>query len=90
MIVQIVNTCCHLFWCNLFVHKLEYGIIGASKAICITYGANFFILLIYTTLVEKKYRVIWKFDRLILEDWLCYLKLGVPGAFMLMADYWVY
>lgn len=90
MIVQITSTCCHLFWCNLFVHTLNMGIVGASYAICITYGSNFFILMLYTCVFQPKYRNIWKYDPLIFEEWGSYLKLGVPGAFMLMADYWVY
>lgn len=87
----MISTALHFFWCNYFVHTLDLGLYGASYATCITYGTNFFVILFYTTIVERKFRKIWNINlKKSFNDWGSYLKLGLPGTFMILLDFWAY
>ena len=86
----MVSTALHVFWCYILIIKFDMGINGASMAICITYSSNFFALVFYTTIIDKKERSIWKFNRQAFQDWTSYLKLGIPGTIMIMLDMWCY
>ena len=90
MLTQLVCTALHVFWCHLFVVRLNLGVTGASLAICITYTTNFLALLFYTFVLDRDERRIWTMSRQAFQDWGSYLKLGVPGTLMIMMDIWCY
>jgi len=88
MITQVVSTLLHFVWCHLLVIHCGLGIRGASIATCLTYTTNFLVVVIYTTLIDSKLRMIWMFDKSALEGWWSYLELGVPGTLMIVLDWW--
>jgi Na+-driven multidrug efflux pump len=69
---------------------MKLGVSGASYAICMTYTSNFLALVLYTTVIDSSERFIWKINRKAFKDWMSYLKLGIPGALVMMLDIWCY
>lgn len=57
---------------------------------CMTYSTNFIALVLYTIIIDKKERQIWKVTKQAFQDWTGYLKLGIPGTLMIMLDMWCY
>jgi Na+-driven multidrug efflux pump len=90
MMTQLGSTALHVFWCHLFVVRLNLGVTGASIAICITYTSNFIALVLYTCLFDRVESRIWTINRQAFKDFASYLKLGVPGTLMIMMDIWCY
>ena len=90
MSTQLMSTALHVFWCHLFVVRLDMGVTGASLAICITYTSNFLALVLYTLVIDREESRIWTLNRQAFKDWGAYLKLGVPGTLMIMMDIWCY
>ena len=90
MFTQIVSTAFHVAWCDLLIVRWALGIRGASLAICITYTTNFIALLFYTAVIDREERVIWSIDKKAFHDWTGYLRLGIPGALVIMLDMWCY
>lgn len=90
MITQIISTALHIFWSKHLTIDLKFGIIGAATASCITFSTNFLAILIYTTVVNKTHRKIWKIDKNAFREWGPYLRLGIPGTLMIMLDMWCY
>lgn len=59
MCTQIMSTALHVGWCHLFIVTLDFGLFGASLAICVTYTTNFLALLFYTVFIDRQERHIW-------------------------------
>jgi MATE family multidrug resistance protein len=89
MITQVVSTGFHIVWCHILVVYCGMGIRGTSIATCLTYATNFIVVVVYTTLVDKRLRRIWTFDSSAFKGWKSYLELGIPGTLMIVLDWWV-
>ena len=86
----MASTALHVAWCYLLIVKWGMGITGASIAICITYSTNFLALACYTGFIDVSERAIWTIDSQAFKDWYGYLKIGIPGALMIILDMWCY
>ena len=92
MRIQCVTMGIHLISCYMFVFILEYDVIGASIATCITFWLNLTITTLYISF--KKGAVpeeSWFFfNKDTFKDWGIFLSYGIPAALMLCLEWWSY
>ena len=90
-----MGTCVlHVFWCWLFIQKLELEMVGAAIALNLTYILNLLFLNIwlsksddfkdtwipFTHLKDDKYSAT--------QDWPVYLRVGFYGAILECLGWW--
>lgn len=90
MVVQIFGTLLHIFWCYIFVHVIALDIVGVSLAMLITYITLLTMISLYASFI-KELKVGWFLPNTdTFKDIGSYLKLGIPGTLMLMAELWTF
>ena len=52
MAIQIATSILHFVWCDYFIYAKGLEVYGASIATNITYSLNFFITLLYVTIMK--------------------------------------
>lgn len=80
----------HIFWCYIFINVYKYDIIGVSIATLFTYTTLFIIITAYGSLSED-IKECWVFpNQDTFKDIPAYLRLAVPGALMVCAEWWTF
>jgi MATE family multidrug resistance protein len=80
----------HVFWCYIFVHKLELDITGVSLTMLITYITLLAVISVYASFIKEIKDGWFLPNKDTFKDIWAYLKLGVPGTLMLMAELWTF
>lgn len=89
MIIQVITTTLHYFWCYLFVITYEMGIEGTAIATTITIFSNLFLITIYVTFFEPSLKEAWTLpDADSFRGLKSYLKLGIPASLMYSLEWW--
>lgn len=93
MIIQIVTTVLHIFWCWILTDLLEMEIRGTAIATCITNLVNLVILHIYTIKCtdEKIAAIVGSFpskESFNYQGLIDYMKLGLPSVGMVCLEWW--
>ena len=90
MVVQIVASFLHIFWCHLFVGIYEMDLEGLGLASTLTSIILLSFSVIYPHFIDSaKDALIWP-DSSVWSGWKEYFKLGVPTTGMLCAEYWAW
>lgn len=90
---QMLSCVLHVFWCMLFIGKLEMGWFGASVALNITYITTFvfqeFYVLVYKRAVFDHYRAPL-FEEESFCDWPLFIKLAIPTTGLMCIEWWAF
>lgn len=90
MIVMVITTCLHFFWCYLFVIIYPLDIVGVSIATFITYTLNFILAtLICMYSKDLKSSFFW-FTNDSFTEIKEYLAIGIPSAAIICAEWSCY
>ena len=90
MYCHIVGTLMHIFYCYLFVIVYKFDIVGVSISSSLTYFSLFCFIHIYLS-YRHDLKEMWFWpDKNTYNDLLPYLKLAIPGALMLCAEWWTF
>ena len=88
MIAQVLGTVLHVYWCYLFIEKLDYGVEGLGYATSITYFIQFFVITVNTCLIPKIRDCVFFPTIESFSGWYDYFRLSVPATVMLCAEWW--
>ena len=87
--IQVTMTLLHIGWCYLFIVHLNLKVFGAAIALNTTYLSCYLCQEIYvrflSNAVDKIYfeeRTAPFFSQVTLQEWMEFLKYGVPGTCM--------
>ena len=69
---------------------MEGRVIGAAMAINLTYISNMIISDIWMLKSKDCAKTLTKFDTSVFSGWGEYLRIGIPGAFMLCFEWWAF
>ena len=88
MVGTLFATALHPLWCYIFVteHQMNMGIVGTGIANSITYFLAFAIQFVYSQCDPDVRKSLVMPDRRTFQDLGQYLKLGLPGSFMLSLE----
>eukprot|EP00347_Sterkiella_histriomuscorum_P002719 403367069 len=89
--IQFVTMIMHFGWCHLFINVYNFGIVGAAMATNITFIVNLVLidLFMYKS-IKFQYTRAPFFNKSVFEEWREYLRIGIPGAFMLCFEWWAF
>ncbi|KAH6763068.1 MATE efflux family protein [Perilla frutescens var. hirtella] len=88
MISSGVTAVFHIFWCWLFLFRLEFGSRGAAVANAVSYWINVVLLVVYIKFSSACAESFTGFSREAFSDMLGFLRLAVPSAMMICLEYW--
>jgi len=81
----------HFVWCHLFITVYDGKIMGAAMATNITYIVNLVLIdLFLNKSIKFQYTRATFFCKETLKEWGEYLRIGIPGAFMLCFEWWAF
>lgn len=80
----------HVFFCYIFISKLELGINGLGLAMTCTQSVVYAAMLIYTRHIPEIKDALIPADSRVFNDIKTYLKLALPSYIMLALDWWVW
>lgn len=90
MIAQVIATCFHVVWCQLFVVEWGWDMYGLGLASTVTSCILLLTTMVYAHCLENvRDALIWP-DASVWSDWREYFALGVPTTGMLCAEYWAW
>ena len=90
MVAQVTGTLIHILWCYIFVNVLELHVQGLGLATAITNFGMFLLVTIYAHCIPQISDCLFFFDSISLQGWCEYLKLGVPTAILICAEFWAF
>ena len=90
MIAQVACSILHLYWCHLFIIKLDYRIYGAGLAMTVSNLVQFTIITILSHNIPRiKDALFWPtMDSF--REWNEYLSISLPATMMLCAEWWAF
>ncbi|CDW80600.1 na+-driven multidrug efflux pump [Stylonychia lemnae] len=88
--IQFFTMILHFGWCHLFISVYEWSVFGAALATNITYLLNLIIIDHVLAKSQKFQFTRAPLDRSIFQEWSEYLRIGIPGAFMLCFEWWAF
>ena len=88
LIAAVVSMSLHPLWCYFFImpSQLDMGIVGCGIAKVITFIILFLVNVIYSSYLPELEKAVFLPDRRIFHDLIPYLKLGIPGVFVVSLD----
>lgn len=90
ILVLIITTALHPFWCWLFISKLGYKIKGGAISIilsqCLT-GSSLFLFIIIKKPIEGT--IFW-FTKNSFKAWGSFLKIAIPSALLICLEWWAF
>lgn len=78
----------HFIWCEVFIHKMRWGLAGAALATNLTYFSNMIITDNHSCFSTTRAPFLNKHQ--LLSHWLEYLHLGIPSALMICFEWWAF
>ena len=91
MLCQVIIIALHLFWCHLFVHRLQWDLRGLAFAQNLT---SFTMFLSSTIIVNcdsaTKHALVWLDQAVLWTGWKDYFAMGVPITAITLAEHWAW
>ena len=91
MLCQVIIMGLHLFWCNLFVHRLEWGFRGLAFAQNLTSFTMLLSVTIIANIYSETKLALELFDLpVVMTKWKDYFAIGVPITAITLAEHWAW
>ena len=91
VVVQLITTILHFFWCQYFITNLGLREVGAAYATNITYILNMVLSDLWIRCKQDDFKdMIFWYDKTCYRDLWTFLKIGVPGMLMLCFEWWAF
>ena len=87
VVCQIISMAAHPFWCYYFINYLELGYIGAAMSKVVLYVTNLILIWLYIKFRHVCEQSFQSFSWEAFSSWGPFLKLAIPGAFMLALEW---
>jgi len=84
VVAGALNVIVHYY----FIYYLQWGFVGGPIALCITYVCLPFILLVFVKMFDSHKDTWYGWSWKAMDDWMPFLKMGVPGMLMYCAEWW--
>lgn len=92
LIILLGTILLHPLWCYIFIDVMDLKITGAGISILLSQGINVLCGCIYIYIIRPIPKSVFFFnkDSLCISGMISYLKLGLPSAFLMCAEWWSY
>jgi multidrug resistance protein, MATE family len=90
IIILALCTFLHPLWCYVFITCLGLGIKGAAYCLIISQFLLSFIGLLYLLIKRPIPESIFFYNKDSFKGWFEYLKIAIPSAFLLCAEWWAF
>jgi MATE family multidrug resistance protein len=90
-LITLAGTIClHPLWCYIFIIVLDFGLKGAAIAIIISQSLNALSGFFYICVIKPCPASVFFINRDSFKSFWSYLKITLPGTFMLCAEWWAF
>ena len=90
MLIIFITTACHIFWCYIFVVRLDWGVAGGAWAITLTYFLDFILLYMAAFICEETRETVCIDLKTSFQGWREYMSIALPSIMQLMCKWWYF
>ena len=90
MVAGIVGTLLSIPLIHLCMYTFDYGLTGLPMAQGITTGIGLLVVIVYTFCKPETRQVLQPYDCEVFRGWGEYLKVSIPAAVMICAEWWAF
>ena len=90
MVASIVCTILTLPLIHLCMYTFDYGLVALPMAQGITAGIGLLVVIIYSFIKPETRKVLQPYDCEVFRGWGEYLKVSIPAAVMICAEWWAF
>jgi MATE family multidrug resistance protein len=90
LIILIISVVLHPMWCYLFMVIFKFGVQGAAFSLIISQATNCVAGLAYIYIYQPLPESIFFFNKDSFNGWWEYLKIALPSAFLICAEWLAY
>ena len=90
MIVMIIGTFVHIILCYVFVHVLDYDVVGLAYASTLKDFVLMISVFIYGRCSSQINIALAPINKDAFKGWCEYLKISLPTTVMICAEYWAF
>lgn len=90
LLFLIITLLLHPLWCYIFIIRLELSVEGAAISLVISQLINVLMANFYIYIIKPLPESIFMFYKSSFKGWWSYLKISIPSAFLMCAEWWAW